>query len=103
MSLTPVLVTVELGFLLALAIRSARLSGRPGAAQPAYIYLAWLTAYAVATGYLGAQGVYLRDDLLQLYPGFWLQLITVGVAVVPLGARKRDGETRVSAKHAQHS
>ena len=84
MSLTPILVTVELGFLLALAIRSARLSGRPGAAQPAYIYLAWLAAYAVATGYLGARGVYLRDDLLQLYPGFWLQLITVGVAVVPL-------------------
>ena len=84
MSLTPILITIELGFLLALAVRSARLSGRPGAAQPAYIYLVGLAAYAVATSYLGARGVYLRDDLLRLYPGFWLQLITVGVAVVPL-------------------
>ena len=84
MSLTPILVTVELGFLLALAVRSARLSGRPGAAQPAYLYLAWLAAYAVITSILGAQGVYLREDVLRLYPGFWLQLITVVVAVGPL-------------------
>ena len=84
MSLTPVLIMVELGFLLALAVRSARLAGQPGAARPAYLYLAWLTAYAVITSVLGAQGVYLREDLLRLYPGFWLQLITVGVAVGPL-------------------
>ena len=84
MSLTPILVMVELGFLLALAVRSARLSGRPGAAHPAYVYLAWLAAYAVATSYLGARGVYLREDVLRLYPGFWLQLVTVAVALVPL-------------------
>jgi len=84
MSLTPVLITVELGFLLALAVRSARLSGQLRAAWPAILYIAWLAAYAVATGYLGARGVYLREDVLRLYPGFWLQLITVAVAVVPL-------------------
>ena len=84
MSLTPILVMVELGFLLALTIRSARLTGRPAMARPAYIYLTWLAAYAVATGYLGAQGVYLREDVLRLYPGFWLQLITVSVTVGPL-------------------
>lgn len=84
MSLTPVLITVELGFLLALAVRSARLSGQLRAAWPAILYIAWLAAYAVITSVLGAQGVYLREDVLRLYPGFWLQLITVAVAVVPL-------------------
>ena len=84
MSLTPILVMVELGFLLALSIRTAGLAGRPAMARPAYIYLTWLATYAVATGYLGARGVYLREDVLRLYPGFWLQVITVGVAVGPL-------------------
>ncbi len=84
MSLTPILVAVELGFLLALAVRGARLSEQLRAAWPVILYVAWLAAYAVITSVLGAEGVYLREDVLRLYPGFWLQLITVGVAVVPL-------------------
>lgn len=84
LSMTPLLVVVELGFLLALALRSARLSEEQQAAWPAAIYVAWLAAYAVVTSVLGAQGVYLREDVLQLYPAFWLQVVTVAVAVVPL-------------------
>ncbi len=84
MSLTPLLVTVELGFLLALSVRSARLLGQPRAAWTASLYVAWLATYAVVTSYLGAEGFYLREDVLQLYPGFWLQVVTVTVAVGPL-------------------
>ncbi len=84
LSLTPFLVAVELGFLFALALRSARLSGQQWAARPAYLYIAWLAAYAVITSLLGAQGVYLREDVLRLYPALWLQLITVTAAVAPL-------------------
>ncbi len=84
MSLTPILVAVELGFLLALAVRGARLSEQLRAAWPVILYVAWLAAYAVITSVLGAEGVYLREDVLRLYPGFWLQLVTVAVALVPL-------------------
>ena len=32
----------------------------------------------------GARGVYISDDLLKTLPGFWLQVVTVGVVVIPI-------------------
>ena len=54
MSLTPILVAVELGFLLALAVRGARLSEQLRAAWPAILYVAWLAAYALCDPYRDA-------------------------------------------------
>jgi len=81
LSLTPVLVAIELGFLLFLvrhAAREARLGGA------ALAYWLWLVAYAVATAVLGAGGVYISGGLLPWVPALWLQLVTVAAFVVPV-------------------
>ena len=77
-SLTPFLLAVELGFVLLLARRCGR------AMSPVYVYLTWIAAYGIVTSVLGARGLYVADDLLRWLPGFWLQLITVAVFVVPV-------------------
>jgi len=51
---------------------------------PVYIYVLWVTAYGVVTSILGARGVYISEDLLKSLPGFWLQLVTVAVCVLPI-------------------
>ncbi|MFQ5803553.1 MAG: hypothetical protein ACE5JQ_11720 [Candidatus Methylomirabilales bacterium] len=58
-----------------------------------YIYVLWVTAYGVVTSILGARGVYISEDVLKLLPGFWLQLVTVAVCVLPvvLFAEVRNG------------
>ncbi len=84
LSLTPVLLAVELGFLFALAWRCGRRAEVQGTLHPTYLYLLWLAAYGVITSVLGAQGVYVSDDLLRSLPGLWLQLITVAVSVIPV-------------------
>lgn len=76
LSLTPFLLAVEFGFLFAIAWRA-----RQSAVQ---VYLVWLAVYAVITSVLGARGVYVADALLQTFPGFWLQVVTVAAAVVPV-------------------
>ncbi len=83
-SLTPILATIELGFVFMLARRCGRLAPTYGSMGPVYLYLLWLAAYAIITSVLGARGVYISDDLLKTLPGLWLQLITVGVAVLPI-------------------
>ncbi len=83
-SLTPILVTIELGFVFMLARRCGRIAPAQGSMGPVYLYLLWITAYAIITSILGARGVYLSDDLLKTLPGFWLQLVTVGVIVLPI-------------------
>lgn len=84
LSMTPFLVAIELGFLFLLAWRCAGRSGSSGVVAPAVAFFIWITAYAVGSSVLGAQGFYLREDVLRLYPGFWLQLVTVAVCVVPV-------------------
>lgn len=76
LSLTPVLVAVELGFLFVIAWRVRR--------PAVYAYLAWLALYAVVTSLLGARGVYVTDGLMKTLPGLWLQVVTVAAAVVPV-------------------
>lgn len=83
-SLTPVLLAVELGFVFALTWRCGRTAAARGAMGPVYVYLAWITAYAIATSVLGAAGVYVADALLGTFPGLWLQLITVAAFLVPV-------------------
>ena len=83
-SLTPVLLAVELGFVFALTWRCGRTAAARGAMSPVYAYLAWITAYAIATSVLGAKGVYVADALLDTFPGLWLQLVTVAAFVVPV-------------------
>ncbi len=83
-SLMPILVTIELGFVFMLARRCGRLAPAQGSMGPVYLYLLCVTAYAIITSILGARGVYISDDLLKTLPGFWLLLIPVGVAVLPI-------------------
>ncbi len=83
-SLTPLLVAIQLGFLFVLARRSGGTDGDKGATPAIYVYLVWLFAYAVATSYMGARGLYIDPDVLASMAGLWLQLITVAVAVVPV-------------------
>ncbi|MFQ5847307.1 MAG: hypothetical protein ACE5IQ_06470 [Candidatus Methylomirabilales bacterium] len=93
LSLTPFLLAVQLGFVFVLARRSAHAAPSERNMGPVYIYVLWVTAYAVVTGILGARGVYVSEELLKFLPGFWLQLITVAVCVLPivLFAEVRNG------------
>lgn len=93
LSMTPVLLAIQLGFVFTLAWRSGRLASGHGAMVPVHVYLLWLIAYAVVTSILGARGLYVRDDLLAYLPALWLQLITVAAVVAPvlLFARLRNG------------
>ncbi len=83
-SLTPILLALELGFLFMLAWRCGRLAPAQGNIGPVYFYLLWVTVYSIITSILGARGVYISDGLLKTLPGFWLQLITVAVTVLPI-------------------
>lgn len=83
-SMTPVLVTIELGFLLSLAQWTGPRRGPQSSATAVLIYLLWLGLYAVATSILGIQGFYVRSDLGGLYPGPATQLLTVVIAVLPV-------------------
>ena len=96
-SLTPILVAIELGFVFMLARRCGRLTPTQGHMWPVYLYLLWLTAYAIITSVLGARGAYISDDLLETLPGLWLQLITVGAAVLPIAvfSSVRNGMRRI--------
>lgn len=83
-SLTPLLLAIQLGFVLALASRSRRLSPEIRGMAPVYVFLLWLAVYGAATGVLGARGLYITDPLLTWLPGLWLQLITVMAVVAPV-------------------
>ena len=74
-SSTPILLSIELGFVLALVWRCNRLAPTESNMRPVYVYLLWVTAYAISASVLGARGVYISEDILKLLPGFWLQLI----------------------------
>jgi len=84
LSLTPVLLAVELGFFFTLARHGARMTPGQETMRPAYVYFTWLAVYGIATSVIGAYGVYISESLLRLYPGFWLQLITVSACVAPV-------------------
>ena len=96
LSLTPILVAVELGFVAVLAQRMGRITA-PGSVVPVYLFLAWIAAYAVLTSMLGARGVYISDALLRWLPALWLQVVTVAVCVLPvvLFAALRDAMRRI--------
>ncbi len=83
-SLTPILVTIELGFVFMLARRCGRLAPGQESMGPVHLYLLWITAYAIITSILGARDVYTSEELLRTLPALWLQLVTVGVAVLPI-------------------
>ncbi len=84
LSLTPILVAIELCFLFALAWLCDRVTPAQRSMGPVYVYLLWVTAYAVVTSVLGARGVYVSERLLETLPGLWLQLVAVAVAVLPI-------------------
>lgn len=83
-SMTPVLLALELGFCFFLTWRAGHAEETPDPLYPAYLFLIWLSAYGVMTSVLGYFGWYLRPDVLRLLPGFWLQLVTVAAAVIPV-------------------
>ena len=84
LSLTPLLVAVELGFLVVLARRAGHRTEPRISMAPVHLFAAWLALYAVVTGALGARGVYTEDALMKWLPGLWLQLITVAAVVGPV-------------------
>jgi len=83
-SLTPILLAAELGFLFLVAWRCARQAPGHVNIGPVYAYLLWLTAYGIFTSALGARGVFVSDDLLKTLPGLWLQFVTIAAAVAPI-------------------
>jgi hypothetical protein len=97
MSLTPILLTIELGFLFMLARRHARRVPASPSVWPVYGYALWLTAYGLLTTVLGARGVWISGPVLRTLPGLWLQPVTVAVAVLPVVAFAplRDGMRRI--------
>lgn len=78
MSLTPVLLAVELGFLAAIAWRGTARAGL------VHAYLLWLALYGIVTGVLAARGAFVADALMPWVPGLWLQLVTIAVVVLPV-------------------
>ena len=83
-SLAPILLAIELGFLFLLAWRCGRGARVQTDMVPVYWFFLWVTAYGVVTSVLGARGVYITDDILKTMPGFWLQVLTVGAIVIPI-------------------
>ena len=84
LSLAPILLAIELGFLFLLAWRYAGRSDARFNMAPVYVFFLWVTFYGIVTSILGARGVYISDDILKTFPGFWLQVVTVGVIVIPV-------------------
>ena len=84
LSLTPLLVAVELGFLVVLARRAGYRAEPSLSMTPVYFFAAWLALYAVITGVLGARDLYVADAFMPWLPGLWLQLITVAAVVGPV-------------------
>lgn len=83
-SLAPILLAVELGFLFVLAKRAGRVAHGPGSMGPTYVYLLWLTVYGVITSVLGALGVYTSEALRGTFPALWLLSTAIVVAVLPV-------------------
>lgn len=73
-SLTPVLLAIELGFLLLLA------RGHPASIR----YWVWLVCYALGAAALGARGLYVDPAVLASLPGLWIQGLTSAAFVVPV-------------------
>ncbi|TQV83691.1 hypothetical protein [Denitrobaculum tricleocarpae] len=84
LSMTPFLLAIELGFCFFLTWHGHRREPGIGSLRPAYVFFVWLSLYAVTTSLLGYHGWYLREEVLRLLPGFWLQLVTVAAAVIPV-------------------
>jgi hypothetical protein len=84
MSLTPILLTVELSFLFVVARRYRLIVSAVPSMRPVYGYVLWLTAYGILTSVLGARGVWVSEPVLRTLPGLWLQPVTVAVVVLPV-------------------
>ncbi len=84
LSLTPVLLAIEIGFIFFLALHCGHLNSSNRSMKSVYFHLLLITAYAVVTSILGARGVFISDELLELLPGLWLQVITVLICVLPV-------------------
>jgi len=83
-SITAILLAIELGFVFVLARRSSRLPQSGIRAASIYVYLLWVTMYGIVSSILGAQGVYVSEELLKSLPGFWLPAVAVLVCVLPV-------------------
>ena len=83
-SLAPLLLAIELGFLFMLVRHSASRLKEQVNMGPIYVFVLWVTAYGILASVVGAQGVYISERLLPTLPGFWLQIVTVGVIVIPV-------------------
>jgi hypothetical protein len=96
-SLTPILLAVEITFFVVLALRTDRLGGDRRESVAVGLYLVWIAFYGVVVSAVGARGLYVSDALLRWLPGFWIQLVTVAACVVPvvLFERVRDGLRRI--------
>ncbi|NIA70773.1 hypothetical protein HBA54_19415 [Pelagibius litoralis] len=84
LSLTPILLAAELGFLFALAWRCLQAAPQPGSTAAVHAHLIWIAGYAILTSLMGARGMFIADDLMPWLPGLWLQVITVAVCVGPV-------------------
>lgn len=83
-SLTPLLVVVELSFAYIIIRRAQRMKAITAEARYLHGYLVWLCSYAIATSVFGAAGIYTSEAVLAFLPGLWLQVVTVGAALVPV-------------------
>ena len=88
LSLTPLLVAIELGFLLALLRRA----GRTGRVDVLYAHWGLVALTAVVAIALGARDLYVAEAFLSTLPGLWLSAATLAVCALPalLSARIRD-------------
>ncbi|QDU10283.1 hypothetical protein [Gimesia aquarii] len=82
LSLTPFLLLAELAFLLFVFRNANRKNGFPY--WRLLVFWLWIVIYAGMATYLGYKGVYVSEALLNYFPGFWLQLITVTSCVAPV-------------------
>ncbi|MCG8651193.1 MAG: hypothetical protein MI861_15250 [Pirellulales bacterium] len=88
LSLTPILLAVELLFLLMMFRNVAGPNPRPSHLRSSnarmFVYWLWLLAYSVLVSYLGYRGVYTSEAILPYLPALWLQSVTVAACVMPV-------------------
>lgn len=92
-SLTPLLLAAQLGFLLAVTHRIRAPDPDRLAAGRVYGLVAWIGVYASGTAVLGAAGLFVSEALLPFLPALWLQVLTVAACVVPVVASRELRES----------
>ena len=85
LSLVPVLIIVQLGFLIFLTRRAARQSTLSGAQRNGlYNIVALWTVWALLSGYFAADGGYVSESILATLPAVWVPLIPIASTLITL-------------------